>query len=362
MSKQPDTVALARYDAMCAAIAACHKVDEVKAIRDKMLALEIYARQALNYEVERKAVQIRMLAERKAGHLLKETKRTGDRHRGGRSSPKNEYQPGIHSTKTLKDLDITNNEASRWQKLAEIPEEKFAANLNGFRMPSTASFVRLQRDERAQQKRKAKVEATEQAKASGVQTEIRLGDFRTVLASLREVDAVITDPPYGREFVALLADLTLWADKALKKDGGLLAVLFGQSWLPDAFRLLGTVIRPYRWTCCYMTPGPAYVAHDRGVHSQWKPLLIFGGGKDLRFGDVFQSSGATDGKQHHKWGQDFAAFCSIVERLTSPGQLIVDPFAGGGTTLLAAKSLGRHSIGCDLDPEAVQTTQRRLDE
>ena len=49
---------LVRYDAMCSAIAAAYEVDEVKDIRDKAIALEVYARQARNTEAERQACEI----------------------------------------------------------------------------------------------------------------------------------------------------------------------------------------------------------------------------------------------------------------------------------------------------------------
>jgi hypothetical protein len=67
---------LARYDAMCRAIEAAYKVDEVKDIRDQAIALEVYARQAHNTEAERKACEIRLRAERKAGPLSKELERS----------------------------------------------------------------------------------------------------------------------------------------------------------------------------------------------------------------------------------------------------------------------------------------------
>jgi hypothetical protein len=67
----PGSLQLARYDEMCRAIDAAYKVDEAKDIRDQAIALETYARQAHNIEAERKACEIRLRAERKAGELSK---------------------------------------------------------------------------------------------------------------------------------------------------------------------------------------------------------------------------------------------------------------------------------------------------
>ncbi len=66
---------LIRYDAMCKAIAECHRVDEVKELRDKARALEVYAQQARNTEAEDKAREIRLRAERRTGELLAELER-----------------------------------------------------------------------------------------------------------------------------------------------------------------------------------------------------------------------------------------------------------------------------------------------
>ena len=55
---------LAIYDRMCFAIAECHRVDEVKNLRDKAQALELYARQCKNTEAERQAANVRLRAER----------------------------------------------------------------------------------------------------------------------------------------------------------------------------------------------------------------------------------------------------------------------------------------------------------
>ena len=65
------TAELIQYDAMCRAINAAYEVDEVKEIHDKAVAMEAYFRQAKNPEPERRACEIRLRSERKAGQLLK---------------------------------------------------------------------------------------------------------------------------------------------------------------------------------------------------------------------------------------------------------------------------------------------------
>ena len=217
---------------------------------------------------------------------------------------------------------------------------------------------RIIRDREAEQKRIEQAKA--EAAATGLETtiDIRHGDFREVLHDLTGIDAIITDPPYPHEFIPLLGDLATWADKVLAPDG-IMAVLIGQTYLPEVYRLLDTG-RPYRWTGCYLTPGAGYASMKAKVQSNWKPLIVYGGGP--RFADVIRTEGSdADAKNNHKWGQDYGAFHTIIERLTTRGQTVVDPFMGAGTTLLAAHALGRNAVGCDIDQEHVARTKERLD-
>ena len=52
----------------------------------------------------------------------------------------------------------------------------------------------------------------------------------------------------------------------------------------------------------------------------------------------------------------------IIALVTSPGDLVLDPFSGSGTTLVAAELLGRNSLGIDVAVEAVQLAKQRLEQ
>jgi DNA methylase/ParB-like nuclease family protein len=217
---------------------------------------------------------------------------------------------------------------------------------------------RIIRNTQAQERTQQRTAAAEQAVTAGPRWEVRHGDFRTVMdLGPGSAHAVITDPPYAREYLPLLADLARWADYVLVPDG-VLVVLYGQTWLPDAYAALSG-FRSYRWTGCYQAPGDGYVSMNRRVTSQWKPVLVYGGGP--RFMDVFRSDGARrPGKEHHEWAAEISAVTEMVDRLSEPGQVVADPMCGSGTTLLAAQALGRHAVGCDVDLAAVETTRHRL--
>src|SRR5699024_7565970 len=50
----------------------------------------------------------------------------------------------------------------------------------------------------------------------------------------------------------------------------------------------------------------------------------------------------------------------VIQRCSEPGDLILDPFAGFGTTLQRAVALGRQAIGVELLPERVRAIQQRV--
>jgi len=131
------TMELVRYDAMCRAIDAAHEVDEVKDIRDKAVALEHYARQAQNTDAERRACEIRLRAERKAGQLLARM----DQKANGRPSKEK-------------------RSSSQWQKLGAMPQREFDLAIGeSVKPPTTKGILRAAADPDGQPKRKVSPEA-----------------------------------------------------------------------------------------------------------------------------------------------------------------------------------------------------------
>lgn len=60
-------------------------------------------------------------------------------------------------------------------------------------------------------------------------------------------------------------------------------------------------------------------------------------------------------------GKPLSLMRAIVRDYSRPGDLICDPCAGGGTTLLAAVMEGRRAIGAEMDPKHFEIARKRLE-
>jgi len=67
---------------------------------------------------------------------------------------------------------------------------------------------------------------------------------------------------------------------------------------------------------------------------------------------------ATD----HPTPKPIALMEHFIKLHSKPGDIVLDPFSGGGTTAIAAKRLGRHFIACDVNAEYVEMARKRLAE
>jgi len=117
---------LTRYDAARRALAEAHSVDEVKDIRDKAVALAVYATQAKDRELIEHATEIRLRAERRSGELLREMAERGERRDHAQRSRATTSEP---LPPRLSDLGITKTQSSNWQRLADMEPPAFEARV-----------------------------------------------------------------------------------------------------------------------------------------------------------------------------------------------------------------------------------------
>jgi ParB-like chromosome segregation protein Spo0J len=189
-------------------------------------------------------------------------------------------------------------------------------------------------------------------------------DFRSGTDRIPDssVALIFTDPPYDRESLPLFASLADVADRVLI-DGGSLITFCGQYVANDVIAMLGSQLR-YFWMCCCMHTGNTAQMREYGIKVKWKPMLWFVKGQFRRdratwVDDLIES---RQEKGLHAWQQSVIEASYYIERLTTTGEMVVDPFCGSGTTAFAAKQLNRKWATFDVDPQAVATARRRLSE
>lgn len=172
------------------------------------------------------------------------------------------------------------------------------------------------------------------------------------------VDAIITDPPYPKEYLDTYGFLAQFAAYALRPGGSLLAMC-GQSYLPEIMAQMDGHLN-YYWPLCLWTPGQAPHLWTRKVNTNWKPVLWYVKGEYTgeTVSDVLKSD--VNDKRFHEWGQSESGWLQLVERFTVENELLVDPFVGGGTGAIVALQCRRRFIGADINADAIEATRKRL--
>jgi len=240
---------------------------------------------------------------------------------------------------------------------AEQEPERFGDLVE--RMDRTGKVDRVYKELQAERRleQRAALANTVKAIPKSDRWSVEVADIREYQTQQR-FDFIITDPPYLKEYLPLYEVLAQRAGDWLK-DGGLLLAMCGQSYLDQIYEMMSRHI-DYYWTAAYLTPGQPTPLRQRQVNTTWKPILIFSKGDyhGKIFGDVFRSDG--NDKSLHKWGQSESGMYSMVSQVCLPGQSILDPFCGAGTTGVAALQHGCLFAGIDIDEQNTRIAAARL--
>jgi hypothetical protein len=196
-----------------------------------------------------------------------------------------------------------------------------------------------------------------------VMTDVTLiqGDCLDILPTLGKVDAVITDPPYGvnaarwdteapydvlPSLLILSRGVVLWFGAAPRLRTDLLSFVAS----PDRILI---------WHVTFSLAGTA--AH--GMYYRYHPIYAWQLPKTQDGVSQDVISIPQDG--HNGWFHPGTKPLDLMVRLvgmTQPGDLVLDPFMGSGTTGVACVRTGRKFIGIEIDPGYFAIAQRRIAE
>lgn len=191
-----------------------------------------------------------------------------------------------------------------------------------------------------------------------------LGDCREILPTLPKVDAVVTDPPYGIDYLASQPgaveherirndDAGLDLDCVLRFNGAVLS--WGANCYPSQLPHRG------RWVCWDKRGGIEKA--DRMLGS---PFELAWTNKTsgynhmirLLHGGVVNNDSANERRLHPTQKP-----VRLMERcilLFEGAQSVLDPFMGSGTTGVACANLGREFIGIEIVPEYFEVACERI--
>lgn len=101
-----------------------------------------------------------------------------------------------------------------------------------------------------------------------------------------------------------------------------------------------------------------------GFRMQHEIILHFvkGTGKfyDMSVGNVITTSRVSKLDREHQTQKPIELLQELCRVVSPIGGIIFDPFCGSGTTLIAAQTLERHFVGCDISAEYVEVARKRL--
>jgi len=162
------------------------------------------------------------------------------------------------------------------------------------------------------------------------------GDCREVLPSL-QADLVMTDPPYNVGFDVFEATFDMdWWIETLQR--------FPNVAFTPGIRNLWSYPKP-KWVICWAKPGSTR-RNDTGGFNSWEPVLVYTSRKLMTdFIYLPDCVNHTPEAEGHPCPKPLKLFKFVIEQLSEQGHDVVDPFMGSGTTLRAAKDLGRKAIG-----------------
>ena len=186
------------------------------------------------------------------------------------------------------------------------------------------------------------------------------GDCREILPSMERADVCFMDPPYGvgQQYGEKYSD-----DDRRRYESWIAASL--PSLLGCASEVWVTpgngnwfLWPPPSWTVCWAKPGSTR-RNRTGGFGEWEPVLFYGSAKiqnDLILLPDCANHASDSGD--HPCPKPLRLLTALLSVREWP--LVIDPFMGSGTTLRAAKDLGRRAIGIEIEERYCEIAAKRM--
>jgi site-specific DNA-methyltransferase (adenine-specific) len=206
--------------------------------------------------------------------------------------------------------------------------------------------------------------------------DLRLMDWRDLLPKIKSksIDCVLTDCPYGMNWQGkqghdkIVGDDNLdwlpdWAAqlRRIVKDDSHLYIFC--SWHKvEVFKMVLQRHFEIKNMLVWYKRGGGMGDLKGGYGGCHELILFINNGKDLngkRDTDVIDKAYRT-GNEHHPTEKPINLMSWLISKSSNPGDLVLDSFAGAGSTALACHETGRNFIGCELVAEYYNTAQRRI--
>ena len=192
---------------------------------------------------------------------------------------------------------------------------------------------------------------------------IYCGDCREILPEMSGIDLVLTDPPYGvgMDFGELTNDSLVESQR--------LIIQMIQNAMKLSKIVLTTVgcfamelhlyqVLPPKWRICWRkgsTSRPSAIGF-----TDWEPVFVYGEKVHRHAHDLFTAPPVKMGTWGHPTPKPARFALWLIERFSDAGGIVLDPFMGSGTTLRAAKDLGRKAIGIEIEEKYCAIAVDRL--
>jgi tRNA G10 N-methylase Trm11 len=179
----------------------------------------------------------------------------------------------------------------------------------------------------------------------------------------KSFNLILCDPPYDWEgvFEQYSFEMLCWYAKDLLTDDGMLVVYPGQEYLVAIISIMWEYLS-LRWTVTVVYKGQQRVFGHSWMYTRKAPVLVWTKegcrGRQIKGQDVIW--GGSPKKRRHMWEKTEIEMAGLVNLFSEPGDRILDPFMGAGTTGVPAILGGRKFVGIEIDHDHYRTAKGRL--